>query len=236
MEGRASMNLLLALTDYSNPRSLGFRLRAARARRLMALIDRIHKARGRCRILDLGGSPLYWRVVERRFLTERGCTITLLNHSPGELANDRRDDRDLFTALVGDACATGIEDKAYDLVHSNSVIEHVGNWPQVEAFAGEVRRLAPAYFVQTPYVWFPIEPHFGSPFWHWLPEPVRAARLMRRGRGYFPRAATMADAMRAVQEIHLLDRRGFGALFPDAAIDAERIVGLTKSLIAIRDA
>jgi len=34
---------------------------------------------GRCRILDLGGTESYWRVVDARILAASNCHITLLN-------------------------------------------------------------------------------------------------------------------------------------------------------------
>ena len=122
----------------------------------------------------------------------------------------------------------------FDLVHSNSVVEHVGDWPRMEAFAAEVRRLAPRYYVQTPYFWFPIEPHFSAPFFHWRSEQARARALLRRRHGFAERAADMGQAMRDVQHARLLDKQQFRFLFPDAEHIDERAAGLTKSLIAIR--
>ena len=141
----------------------------------------------------------------------------------------------MFDAQVGDACAMPhYADNAYDFVHSNSVVEHVGDWPRMEAFAGEVRRLAPRYYVQTPYFWFPIEPHFSAPFFHWRSEQSRAKSLLKRRHGFADRAPDIGQAMRDVQHARLLDKAQFRYLFPDADHVDERVVGLTKSLIAIR--
>ncbi|HEX4060865.1 MAG TPA: UDP-N-acetylmuramoyl-tripeptide--D-alanyl-D-alanine ligase [Streptosporangiaceae bacterium] len=49
----------------------------------------------------------------------------------------------------------------YDLVFSNSLIEHVGGHERRERFADTVHQLSGAYWVQTPYRYFPVEPH-----WH----------------------------------------------------------------------
>jgi hypothetical protein len=38
-----------------------------------------------------------------------------------------------------------------------------------------------------------------------------------------------------VQFCHLIDRRQFAALFPDAIIENEKFLGLTKSFTAIRE-
>lgn len=232
------MNFLAAQTHYENPKSLGARFRAARAKILKRSIDQVYEAKGRCRIIDLGGHALFWRGVGNDYLNERQCHITLLNVASDEL--DRNASAmagaNYLTAAVGDACATDFPDGAFDLVHSNSTVEHVGDWPRMVAFAGEVRRLAPAYFVQTPNFWFPIEPHFVAPIWHWLPEQVRVSLLMRRGFGHFPRASSVEEAVSAIQSIRLLDSRYLAALFPDARIVGEKFLGMTKSLLAIRGA
>ena len=121
-------------------------------------------------ILDLGGRALYWNsLFERDFLERSGVKVTLVNLEPIEDGGDR-----MFEVVQGDATALGYADNAFDIVHSKSVVEHVGDWPRMEAFARETRRLAPSYYVQTPNFGFPIEPHFSSPFFHWTSEQARA--------------------------------------------------------------
>ncbi len=223
------MGLFQALQDHDNPRSLAMRFRRARAFRVVELISAIHAERGAVRILDLGGEPGYWRLYDRGFLQSKAVAIHLVNASPQAV------DDPLFTAAVGDACALPeIEAGRFDLVHSNSVVEHVGDWVRVEAFAAEVRRLAPRYYVQTPYYWFPVEPHFSAPFFHWRSEQARARAMLKRRHGWCERARDMGEAMRTVQHARLLDKAQFRWLFPDARHVDERVAGLTKSLIAIR--
>src|SRR3546814_10323990 len=65
--------------------------------------------------------------------------------------------------------------RSFDIAHSNSVIEHVITWDNMKNFARETRRVAAWHYVQTPYFWFPVDPHFYKlPFYHWLPRPLRA--------------------------------------------------------------
>jgi hypothetical protein len=223
------MNLLHRLQDHDDPNSLAMRFRRARAKRVVELITAIHAERGAVRILDLGGEPGYWRLYDRGFLQSKAVTIHLVNPAPQAV------DDPLFTTAVGDAChLPEIAAGEFDLVHSNSVIEHVGDWTRMEAFAAEVRRLAPRYYVQTPYFYFPIEPHFSAPFFHWRSEQARARMLLRKRRGWCERAGDVGEAMRTVQHARLLDKTQFRFLFPDAHHVDERAAGLTKSLIALR--
>ena len=51
---------------------------------------------------------------------------------------------------------------------------------------------------------------------------------------HMKKAQSVADAVRSVQSAILLDYEHYAALFPDAEIRRERILGLTKSLMAVR--
>ncbi len=214
---------------YGNPKAAAFRFRARRFERLKPMIERIIAEKGHCRILDIGGTEYYWTIFGD-FVAENPVEIDLLNLKAPEVSAPK------LSSIAGDATRLeGIADNAYDLVHSNSVIEHVGSWNQMLAMADNVRRLAPAYFVQTPNFWFPYEPHFRAQFFHWLPEPVRCALLMRFNLGFGGKRPTVTSAMRGLQSANLLSRTQLAALFPDATLVPERVMGLTKSYMAIRD-
>ena len=220
------------LTNYDDPRSLGSRLRRRRVGLLLRVIEHALAARETVTILDLGGTSTYWKILPESMLASGRLAITMVNTKTSA--------RDLavgmpFTHLQGDACALpGLADNAYDIVHSNSVIEHVGSWQRMKAFAGEVARLAPSHYVQTPNFWFPVEPHFVAPIFHWLPVPSRAWVLTRVGLGTYERARDIDRACLAAEGINLIGNRQFRYLFPDSQIHKERFLGLAKSLIAIR--
>ncbi|HZZ89789.1 MAG TPA: methyltransferase domain-containing protein [Caulobacteraceae bacterium] len=223
------MNFIRLQQDYDDPRSLASRFRRARMRLVVELIRTTFAEKGSCRILDLGGRPEYWRMIDRQVLEDCKVTVTTLNTEPQDTVDDP-----MFEQRVGDACALDAADDAFDLAHSNSVIEHVGDWARMEQFAAETRRVAPRYFVQTPYFWFPIEPHLSAPFVHWAPAPMQARWLIKRGHAFVARTDDMASAMRAVQDARLLDKAMMRHLFPDARLEEEKVAGLTKSLMAIR--
>ncbi len=214
---------------YKEPAALARRFRLKRFERVMAMIARICAEKGRCRIADIGGTKYYWDIVSD-FVATHPVEITLIN------LNERVADEGKFRGLAGDATdLAGLADNSFDMAHSNSVIEHVGDWTKMCAMAETVRRLAPAYYVQCPNFWFPIEPHFRCAFIHWLPEQVRYRLVKKFAFGFAPAKQTVGAAMERVQSARLLDRGQMTALFPDGAITAERFLGLAKSWIAIRE-
>ena len=226
----------VSIADTRDERSLSTRFRKRRDKLLRAFIlERRASVAGTFRILDLGGTADYWRRVGFDFLEANDIDVTCVNHIATEFGASEAEAVRL-RCIVGDACAmTEHADHSFDFVHSNSVIEHVGRWPQMRAFANEVRRLAPAYYVQTPYFWFPIDPHFYRvPFFHWLPESLRLKLLQRFHIGWSPATPDVDGAMAMVMDVVLVDRQQFGALFPDAEVIAERLALLPKSLIALR--
>lgn len=192
------------------------------------LVERTCADKDRIRIVDIGGARNYWEGL-RPLWSDLPLEITIINIGATPV-----DDAPYFIR-PGDACSlTDHADMSFDIVHSNSVIEHVGQWPEITAMAHEIRRLAPHYYVQTPNFAFPYEPHFRTLFIHWWPEVVRARMVMRRKRGFIEKQETLTQAMLEVQAINLLSAGQMADLFPDGKIVKERIAGFAKSLIAIR--
>ena len=207
-------------------------MRARRIAPLLNLIKTVHARRGKVDILDIGGRKTYWNAIPVGVLEQHKVQITLLN-LPDELQSV---DDGIFKSVAGNACdLSQYADNAFDIVHSNSVVEHVGNWHNVKRFAREANRLAPCLFIQTPYYWFPIEPHFIAPFFHWLPRPFRISLIMRFSLGRRGKAATLDEAVQKIEdEPYLLDQRMFRLLFPDSQILKERFFFVIKSIVAYR--
>jgi len=124
-------------------------------------------------LLDVGGYPSYWLGVPQ-FVGR----IDTLNLHPVDW-DARVHPGYRIGTLVGDACHLSIPDGAYDIAHSNSVVEHVGDWDRQREFAREVRRVGRSVWVQTPARAFPLEPHYLALFLHWLPKRIER-RLVRR--------------------------------------------------------
>lgn len=208
--------------------------RTRRDKLLREVIVRCPRRGETLEIIDIGGRVAYWQRVGFCFLKAHNVRITLVNLTETELGNIA-DAEDLFISAIGDARALEFPDNAFDLAHANSVIEHVGIWRDMEAFAREMQRVAPAYYCQTPNFWFPIEPHFPMvPFNHWMPRPIRARLMTLLPMGHTGRRApSLSHASAMVDSARLLTRAQMQALFPAAKIHAERIALLAKSYTAV---
>jgi hypothetical protein len=192
------------------------------------MIRKVLAAKTTCHVLDVGGTPQYWTAFGKGLDWSR-LKVSVVNLTVSESGLPQ------IVPLRGDArCMKEFSDFSFDIVHSNSVIEHVGRWDDMASMAAEIRRLAPRYFVQTPYFWFPLEPHARFPFLHWMPESWRYRILMSRTCGFWEKRPDVGSATKAIQSAVLLDRRQMQFLFPDSKIIAERYFGFTKSIIACR--
>jgi hypothetical protein len=137
----------------------------------------------------------------------------------------------------GDACnlPDHIKNGSYDLVFSNSVLEHVGGHAQRARFAESVHKLANSHWIQTPYRYFPIEPHWLFPGFQFLPLTVRAG-LSQRWPLVHTKSSSRREGLEAALWVELVSRAEMSYYFPSSAIRAERIAGIAKSLIAIKSA
>jgi SAM-dependent methyltransferase len=178
-------------------------------------------------VLDIGGTQQYWQSMAPEAALLRRVRVTLLNLEPQAVSAPN------FTSLVGDARAMPqFADRQFDLVFSNSTIEHLGSSAAQQAMAAEVRRVGQGFYIQTPNRYFPLEPHFLFPGFQFLPLGVRAWLVRHFKLGWFPRIVDRRQARAEVAAIRLLGETEFRALFPGAAIYKERYCGLTKSFVA----
>jgi hypothetical protein len=213
--------LLKRIADNRNPDSLAVRLRRKRFALFVELLGRVP---GDIRVLDVGGTPEFWRIMG---FEDRHVHVTLMNRSTLDCG------RGPMRSIVGDARdMSGLRDQEFDVVFSNSVIEHVGSFADQAAMASEVRRVGRRYFIQTPNKYFPIEPHFLVPGFQFLPLGIRARLHARRDLGWWKKAVSYEAALAEVSTIRLLTEREFRKLFPEARVFKERLYGLTKSFIA----
>lgn len=167
------------------------------------------------RILDVGGTFDLWAD------DRDGHNVTLLNlpKIASELNALAKFDK---CVLVGDICRMPDLPRDFDMVFSNSVLEHVGSARRQQQYADAIRR-SKAYWVQVPAPSFPIEVHCRKLLW-WL-RPAswrrRTIRTLKRDNALFlarQMAGTRPISAKRLQE-----------LFPDGQILAERFLGLTKS-------
>lgn len=205
------------LGDRRQAGSLAFHARIRRMRLFAELVGGL----GPLSILDVGGYDAFWL----RFAPEFADThrITALNLALPEKMDPR------FSYLAGDARCLDAHDHEYDLVFSNSVIEHVGDYEDQSSMARELQRVGRWYFVQTPNYWFPIEPHFLLPGFHWMPVGMRVFLLQRTSLSRFGRRLDLDVAREQSSRIRLLTRSELRRLFPDATLAPERVGPLVKS-------
>ena len=201
-------------------------LRHFRSRR-MRRFERTFVITEETRILDVGGTPFNWAFLDAR----PRVTIVNLPYScePWEAR---------FTCVFGDGRRLPFADQSFDVVFSNSVIEHVGDWESQQRFAAEIARVGRAYWVQTPNRGFPVEPHLMTPFLHYLPKRWQSW-LARRFTVWALLERPTADRWKFYIEHYLGDIRLVNAgemrrLFPGAEIVRERLGGVTKALIGVR--
>jgi hypothetical protein len=181
------------------------------------------------RLLDLGGTVEMWHRAP-----VRPHHVTVLN-----LVEPGASDDDGIVPVFGDAChaadalAKAGVDTEFDVVFSNSLIEHVGGHARRSELARQIHQLASRHWVQTPYRYFPLEPHWLCPGMQFMPAAARVKVAM-----CWPlvhtRPKNIDQARDDVLWTELIGVTEMRDYFPTSTILRERLLGATKSLIAVR--
>lgn len=181
------------------------------------------------RLLDVGGNSGDW-FGRGKLIKE----VDALNLTPAPDV-DAPPDSPVIRCVTGDGTALHFPDASYDIVYSNSVIEHVGDASQQAAFAKECSRVGKRLWIQTPAYECPFEPHYLGLFLHWFPQSWRWTLARWTTFIGLTGAATDEGLRNIIRNTSLLKRKEFEALFPDCEIWVERMLWvIPKSYVAYR--
>ena len=162
-------------------------------------------------VLDVGFNEAEWsesdNYIERHYPWPEKLTA-LGMHRPVDFL--RRYPK--VRAVQYDGRVFPFQDRSFDVVWANAVLEHVGDFDRQVAFVKEMKRVGEILFFSTPNRGFPLELHTYLPFVHWLPKPAHDRWLRRLGRGDF-----------AGEYMHLLTRRELQRVLSAAGIAAYRL-------------
>lgn len=163
--------------------SLASRLSAYNRDRKWRLFLRMVRPGPDTRVLDVGfnereHSPVD-NYIERRYPWPGNLTALGLHE-----AVEFRQRYPEVRAVRYDGTVFPFEDRSFDVVWSNAVIEHVGDFDRQVWFVKEMARVGKTVFFSTPNRGFPIEIHSRLPLVHWLPKPVCDRILRRVGKGF----------------------------------------------------
>ncbi|HLF87759.1 MAG TPA: methyltransferase domain-containing protein [Anaerolineales bacterium] len=173
-------------------------------------------------MLDVGGRAYNWTLITAR------PQITFLNIIPPK-ENEKH-----LPRIIADARHLPFKNAAFDILYSNSVIEHLGTLENQQAMANECVRVGQRVYVQTPNRHFFIEPHLITPFIHWLPRSWQRKLLHNFTTWGLITRPSQAKCDHFLDEVHLLTRHEMRRLFPNIHIWQEQFLVWTKSFTAIK--
>ncbi len=213
---------LLKHANQNNENSISSKLRKKRFKFFEEYCGQFKKP---LHILDLGGSDYHWR--SSIFENNKDYHITLLNVENQNLSGLKN-----FSYIRLDVSELDyFGDREFELIYSNSLIEHLPSFEEQKKLGKEIMRIGKRYFVQTPNLNFPVEPHFLFPFFQFLPEETKVKLLMKHNLGWYEKQKVKSAAQELARSINMLNKKKLPEIFPDSKIRSEHFFLLTKSFI-----
>jgi hypothetical protein len=210
----------------SDPSTFSYQSRKRRMGHLASLLS----GRSGLNVLDLGGTVEFWEINVGFLKSGTIESLEVVNLDFAEISERRLASGEVLRCHPLDATSrSGLYRDRYDLVFSNSVIEHVGNLESQKRMSSVIQQVGETHFIQTPSRRFPIEPHFHVPFFAFLPLWTRTEIHRRWSCGFMGRQPNWLKARIACENTRLLSLRELKALFPESRIIPERTMGLVRS-------
>jgi SAM-dependent methyltransferase len=204
--------------------------RISRARKL-DLFNRMMSPTNQMKLLDVGAQIDPNSNGEQQLIDTYPwkSNISVVNISADHVSTIKKRYPEIET-VVCDACELPWPDKHFDVVYSNAVIEHVGNFERQKKMASEIMRVGKRWFVTTPNRWFPFEFHMRLPFVTWLPgrNYLRIGNIISYNH---LRGKYMLGVKR--DDLRLMSAGELRKCFPSSSIVKQRVTFMAETLIAI---
>jgi ubiquinone/menaquinone biosynthesis C-methylase UbiE len=183
------------------------------------------------KVLDLGAqvssNPADVQFIDRYPWKEN---ITAANISQDFLDVVKKRYPSIHTELA-DARRLPWPDKHFDIVFSNAVIEHVGDFADQRQMASEIMRVGKRWFITTPNRWYPFEFHMRMPLVTWLPGQfyLRFSKIVH----YSPYLRKYIFGRRYGGQLRLMSARDLKKCFPSSRIIRQRVTFMAETLIVV---
>jgi ubiquinone/menaquinone biosynthesis C-methylase UbiE len=153
--------------------------RRLKAEKIRRLVETVHPWAG-ARVLEIGTGAGIMAAAFAEAVGPKGKVHSV------DIADDRVEKNGYEFHLV-DGPALPFPQDFFDIVVSNHVIEHVGDYPAQREHLGEIRRVLRGdgvLYLATATRWLVMEPHYRLPFLSWLPRRGSDLYLRATGRGH----------------------------------------------------
>lgn len=198
--------------------------RKIRLERIKIFKDFIYDLPKPLTILDIGGTEVFWEIMG--FTDDEYYKITLINLYKVKTNYSN------IKSIKGDGrYLDQFKDNEFDIVFSNSVIEHVGTFKEKKKMANEMQRVGKRYFLQAPSFYTPLEPHFFFPLFQFLPLKIKSLMIRNFNLGYFKKTPEKEKAKKIIESINLPKKTELKKIFPESTIKKEKFLGFTLSFI-----
>jgi len=214
---------MLEILDATSKKGISWYFRKRRMRRFLEYLHRLDKEK--IYILDVGGTTFFWE--QLGLANSDKIEIALLNLAPQTTTFSN------MKFVTGDVADLNTYPQGpFDIIFSNSVIEHLFTYENQQKMASNILNAGTKVFIQTPNFYFPIEPHFMFPCFHFFSKQFRIFLLRNFSLGSYTKMTDNQSAEIAVDEIKLLRPRQMAELFPTLKIGYEKLFFMNKSIIA----
>ena len=191
------------------------------------------------KVLDLGGTAAFWEGWWNISAGDR-LEITLVNnHVIDKTQEGKRPRTGFLTDVNRDATSITVEEFGqFDLIFSNSFLEHLRNRKDQALIAERISASGRPYFIQVPNKNSPVDPHFPfAPFFAIWPLGIKARMLTLTDMGSGGRRVpSVEEARRRLSYYSPLGLRDMLQLFPAGSHKVERPFGVPMSILVYRPA